>query len=189
MNAGDTGHPKLESIMTLALRTTVAGLATVVLLVACSSGPSSGGPPAASSSAPATGAAPASAAAAGEPCSYLTAQDVGAILGATPVEVAERVGRGDCDYWLTLTRDGKVNIGVFTGNEAATYFESTKRIGTPEPLNLGDEAYSIFNESIGTVVVARKGDAVVAAQVYVGDVPADQLRQATALVQAVLARL
>lgn len=175
--------------MTLALRAVVAGLATLVFLGACSSGPPSGGTPAASSSASATGAAPASAAPAGEPCSYLTAQEVGAILGATPVEVAERVGRGDCDYWLTLTRDGKVNIGVFTGAEAADYFESTKRIGTPEPVNVGDEAYSIFNESIGTLVVARKGDTVVAAQVYVGDVPADQLRQATALVEAVIAGL
>ena len=175
--------------MTIALRTAAAGLATLVLLGACSSGPSSGGTQAASSSASATGAAPPSAVATGEPCSYLTAQEVGAILGATPVDVAERVGRGDCDYWLTLTRDGKVNIGVFTGAEAADYFEATKRIGTPEPVNVGDEAYAIFNESIGTVVVARKGDTVVAAQVYVGDVPADQLRQATALVEAVLARL
>ncbi len=175
--------------MTIALRTAAAGLAMLVLLGACSSGPSSGGTLAASLSAAAPASVPPSAAAAGEPCSYLTAQEVGAILGATPVQVVERVGRGDCDYWLTLTRDGKVNIGVFTGPEATDYFESTKRIGTPEPVNVGDEAYSIFNESIGTVVVARKGDAVVAAQVYSGDAPADQVRQATALVEAVLAGL
>ena len=175
--------------MTIALRRAAVALATLALLGACSSGPSSGGTPAASASGRASAPAPASAVAAGEPCSYLTAQEVGAILGATPVEVAERVGRGDCDYWLTLTRDGKVNIGVFTGPEAADYFESTKRIGTPEPVNVGDEAYTVFNGSIGTLVVARKGDSVVAAQVYVGDVPADQLRQATALVEAVVARL
>lgn len=60
---------------------------------------------------------------------------------------------------------------------AITGSRSTKGIGTPEPVNVGDEAYSIFNESIGTVVVARKGDAVVA------------VRQATALVEAVLADL
>lgn len=177
--------------MTLALRRVAVALATLVLLGACSAGPPSGGTPAASSSAsgraPAPASAPASAVAAGEPCSYLTAQEVGAIVGATPVQVVERVGRGDCDYWLTLTRDGKVNIGVFTGSEAADYFESTKRVATPEPVNVGDEAYSIFNESIGTVVVARKGDAVVAAQVYMGDAPADQVRRATALVEAVLA--
>ncbi len=101
-------------------------------------------------------------------------------------EVAERIGRGDCDYWLTTAKDSKVNVGVFTGAEATSYFEQTKGIGTPEVVNVGDEAYSIFNESIGTVVVARKGDAVVAVQVFAG-AGTDQLRQATSLVEAILA--
>jgi hypothetical protein len=181
--------------MTLAVRTSAATLVALLVLGACSSGPSSGGTPAASVSAsapPAAASTPAaSAAAAGEPCSYLSAQEVGAIVGTTPVEVAERVGRGDCDYWLTAARDSKVNIGVFTGSEAASYFESYKLFGTPEPVNVGDEAYSIFNESIGTVVVARKGDAIVVAQVFAGAVAADadQQRQATALGEAVLAGL
>ena len=98
------------------------------------------------------------------------------------VEIAERVGRGDCDYWLTADKDSKVNVGVFTGPDNASLFEGTKGIGTPEPVNLGDEAYSIFNESIGTVVVARKGDATVIVQVLTGSVAADQLRQGTELV-------
>lgn len=185
--------------MTLAFRTSAAALAALLLLAACSSGSSSGGTPAASfsasapaSSAPAAAAsaapaASAPAAPAAEPCSYLTAQEVGAIVGTTPVEVAERVGRDDCDYWLTAARDAKVNVGVFIGPDGASYFETAKGIGTPEPVNVGDEAYSIFNEGFGTVVVARKGDAVVAVQVFAVAVAADQLRQATALVEAVFA--
>ena len=185
-------------VMTLAFRRSAAALATLLLLAACSAGPSSVGTPLASpsastttASAPAAGAsAPAaSAAAAGEPCSFLTAQEVGAAVGTTPVEVAERVGRGDCDYWLTAAKDSKVNVGVFTGADNASLFEMTKAIGTPEPVNLGDEAYSIYNESLGTLVVARKGDATVIVQVLAGTVAADQLRQGTALVEAVLAGL
>lgn len=177
--------------MTLAFRRCAAALAALLLLGACSSGASSEGTPTASlsASAPAASAPDASAPAAGEPCSYLSAQEVGAIVGTTPVDVAERSGRGDCDYWLTMTRASKVNIGVFTGSEGASYFETTKNIGTPEPVNVGDEAYSIFNESIGTVVVARQGDAVVAAQVFADIAIADQLSQATELVEAVLAGL
>jgi hypothetical protein len=78
---------------------------------------------------------------------------------------------------------------VFTGPDNASLFDITKGIGTPEPVNLGDEAYSIYNESLGTLVVARKGDATVIVQVLAGSVAADQLRQGTALVEAVLAGL
>jgi hypothetical protein len=183
--------------MTLALRASAAALATLLIVGACSSSTPSGGTPtaaspasapAASASADAPSGAPSSEAVAGEPCSFLTAEAVGAIVGTTPVEVAERIGRGDCDYWLTAAKDSKVNIGVFTGPDGASYFESTKGIGEPEVVNVGDEAYSIVNESFGTVVVARKGDAVVAAQVFAG-AATDQLPQATALVEAVLAGL
>ncbi len=182
--------------MSLAFRTSAAALAVLLLLGACSSGTPGGGTPGAASASVPTASAPeaspsdpaASEAVAGEPCSFLTAEAVGAIVGTTPVEVAERVGRGDCDYWLTAAKDTKVNIGVFTGPEGTSYFESTKGIGAPEVVNVGDEAYSIVNESFGTVVVARKGDSVVAAQVFAG-AAADQLSQATALVEAVLARL
>lgn len=184
--------------MTLSFRTSAAALTIVFLLGACSSSPSGGGAPAASASTAATtpaGSVPAASAPAaseaalgGEPCSFLTAEQVGAIVGTTPVEVAERIGRGDCDYWLTAAKDSKVNVGVFTGAEATSYFEQTKGIGTPEIVNVGDEAYSIFNESIGTIVVARKGDAVVAVQVFAG-AATDQLRQATELVEAILAGL
>ena len=183
--------------MSPAFRTSAAILAALLLIGACSSSPSSGGTksPSIPASVPAASAPPvsasapaASAAVAGDPCSFLTAEGVGAIVGTTPVEVAERAGRGDCDYWLTAAKDSKVNVGVFTGDEASAYFETTKGIGTPEPVSLGDDAYSIFNESIGTVVVARKGEAVVAVQVLAG-AAVDQLRQATALVEAVLAGL
>jgi len=184
--------------MTLRFRTSAAALATLLLLGACSSSPSGAGTPAAqgstAASTPAASAPAASAPAAseaalgGEPCSFLTAEQVGAIVGTTPVEVTDRIGRGDCDYWLTAAKDSKVNVGVFTGADATSYFEQTKGIGTPEVVSVGDEAYSIFNESIGTVVVARKGDAVVAVQVFAGAAP-DQLRQATALVEAILAGL
>jgi hypothetical protein len=178
--------------MTLALRPSATALAALMLLAACSSSPSGEASQAASVPASAVASAPAasnSAVAAGEPCSFLTAEEVGAIVGTTPVEVAERVGRGDCDYWLNTAKDAHVNIGVFTGPDNASLFESTKGIGDPQPVdNLGDDAYSIFNESIGTVVVVKQGDATVVVQVATDDV-ASQLSQATELAQAVLANL
>jgi hypothetical protein len=178
--------------MTLARRT-AAALTAVLLLAACSSSPSSDGSQAASllASAPAASAPAASTPVvlAGEPCSFLTAEEVGAIVGTTPVEVAERVGRGDCDYWLTAAKDAKVEIGVFTGPDNATLFEGTKGIGSPEPvLNVGDDAYSITTEDLGTIVVAKQGDATIIVQVLTADT-ADQLRQATALTEAVIANL
>ena len=90
--------------------------------------------------------------AAGEPCSFLTKEEVGAIVGTTPVEVAERVGRGDCDYWLTAAKDAKISIGVFSGPDDTTLFEGTKGIGDPQPvLNVGDDAYSISTGDLGTL--------------------------------------
>ena len=174
--------------MIVALRTCTIALAAVLLLAACSSSPSSQASQAASSQASAA-AASTPAVAGGEPCSFLTAEEVGAIVGTTPVEVAERVGRGDCDYWLNAAKDAHVNIGVFTGPDNASLFEITRGIGAPEPVdNLGDDAYSIFNESIGTLVVVKQGDATIIVQVATPDT-ADQLSQATELAEAVLANL
>jgi hypothetical protein len=179
--------------MTLALRTSAAALMTVLLLAACSSSPSSEGSQAASAGAsePAASGPAAStpAVVAGEPCSFLTAEEVGAIVGTTPVEVAERVGRGDCDYFLTAAKDAKVEIGVFTGPDNATLFESTKGIGDPQPVvDVGDDAYSISTQDIGTLVVAKQGDATIVVQVLTADA-ASQLSQATELAKAVIAGL
>ena len=179
--------------MALAFRNSATALAALLLLAACSTSPTSEGSQGASSQAsPPAASAPAAsgpAPAAGEPCSFLTAEEVGAIVGTTPVEVAERVGRGDCDYWLTAAKDAKVNIGVFTGPDNASLFDITKGIGFPEPVdNLGDDAYSIFNESIGTVVVVKQGDVTIIVQVFTADA-AEQLTQATELAEAVLATL
>ena len=177
--------------MIVALRTSTTALAALLLLAACSSTPSSEGSQGASlsASAPAASAPAASTPAviAGEPCSFLTAEEVGAIVGTTPVEVAERVGRGDCDYWLTAAKDAKISIGVFSGPDDTTLFEGTKGIGDPQPvLNVGDDAYSISTEDLGTLVVVKQGDATIIVQVLTADT-ADQLRQATALAEAVLA--
>ena len=178
--------------MTLARRT-AAALTAVILLAACSSSPSSEGSPDASlpGSSPAASAPVGStpAVVAGEPCSFLTAEEVGVIVGTTPVEVAERVGRGDCDYWLTAAKDAKISIGVFSGPDDATLFEGTKGIGDPQPvLNVGDDAYSISTGDLGTIVVAKQGDATIIVQVLTADT-ADQLRQATELAQAVIANI
>ena len=178
--------------MTPAFRT-AAALAAVLLLAACSSSSSSEGSQGASlpASVPAASAPAASTPAviAGEPCSFLTAEEVGAIVGTTPVEVAERVGRGDCDYWLTAAKDAKISIGVFSGPDDTTLFEGTKAIGDPQPvLNVGDDAYSISTQDLGTIVVAKQGEATIIVQVLTADT-ADQLRQATELAKAVIANL
>jgi hypothetical protein len=178
--------------MPLAFCRSAAALAAVLLLAACSSSPSSEGSQAASQPASDQASAPVGstpAVAAGEPCSFLTAQEVGAIVGTTPVEVAERVGRGDCNYFLTAAQDAWVQIGVFTGSDNAGLFEMTKGIGLPEDVEgVGEDAYSIFNADIGTLVVARQGDATIIVQVLTPDT-ADQLSQATELAQAVIANL
>ena len=179
--------------MIVALRTSTTALAALLLLAACSSSPSSEGSQPASSSASGAAASDAAAStpavAAGEPCSFLTAEEVGAIVGTTPVEVAERVGRGDCDYFLTAAKDAKVEIGVFTGPDNATLFEGTKGIGDPQPVaDVGDDAFSIATEDLGTLVVAKQGDATIIVQVLTAD-SADQLSQATELAKAVIAKL
>ena len=178
--------------MTASLRAGAAALVAVLTLAACSA-PTGGtqNPTVTGTPAPAatSGVAPTTGAAAGEPCSFLTAEQVGAIMGSTPVEVAERVGRGDCDYLLDAAGDAKVNIGVFTGAEAGTSFDGIRALGTPEAVTLGDEAFSIYNESFGTVVAVRQGDSTAVAQVFAGVDPAEQLRQATALAKAIIAGL
>jgi hypothetical protein len=179
--------------MTPALRTSAAALTAVLLLAACSTNPSAeaspGAPVDASEPAASAPAASSPVVAEGEPCSFLTAEEVGAIVGTTPVEVAERVGRGDCNYFLTAAQDSWVQIGVFTGPDNASLFEQTKGIGDPQPVeDVGDDAYSIFNESIGTLVVAKQGDATIVVQVFTADT-ADQLSQATELTEAVIANL
>ena len=171
-------------------RAAAGTIGALVLVAACSSPAGSSGPvntTGVTATATAVTTLPTGGAAAGAPCSFLTAAQVGTIVGTTPIEVAERPGRGDCDYWLTAAKDAKVNIGVFQGADALALFESTKGIGTPQPVALGDEAYSIYNASIGTLVVVKQGDRVITAQVFAGTDAAEQLRQATAIATAVLA--
>jgi hypothetical protein len=126
---------------------------------------------------------------AGEPCSYLTAQELGQIIETTPVEVAERAGRGDCDYWLNAAKDQKVNIGVFDTPEALSDFDTTKTLGEPQPVAIGDDAYSIHNESIGTLVLVKEDQTVIVVQVLTTDDPVIQLIDATMIAQAVFDKL
>lgn len=184
----------MTSLRRALLTTSVAGL----MLAACGTTPSPTLPPGASQGANPSVAAPSVAApsaaattgaAAGEPCSFLTAEAVGAVMGTIPVEVEERAGRGDCDYWLTAAKDQKVNIAVVTGADAASAYESIKAMGGFEPVALGDEAFWVSNAGFGTIVAVRTGDSTVSAQVFAGDDPAEQLRQATALATAVIAGL
>ncbi len=177
--------------MTVSLRAAAATLGALLVIAACSSPQGTQNATATGTPAPAatSGSAPTSGAAPGEPCSFLTAEQVGAIMGTTPVEVAERVGRGDCDYLLNAAGDAKVNIGVFTGAEAVSSFDSIKALGTPQTVALGDEAFSIYNEGFGTIVAVREGESTAVAQVFAGADQAEQLRQATALAQAIIAGL
>jgi hypothetical protein len=176
--------------MTPILRAAAALLA--ILAVATCSSPGTNGTPATGTNPPpaATRAGQASdPIPAGEPCSFLTAEEINATIAATPVEIAERPGRRDCDYWLTAARDAKVTVGVTTGADAAAVFESTKALGEPATVTLGDEAYSIFNESIGTVVVVRKGESVAIVQQFGGTNPEEQLTNAAALARVVIDKL
>jgi hypothetical protein len=122
-----------------------------------------------------------------DPCSHLTAADVAAAYGSAPVEIAERAGRGDCDYWLTEARDAKVNLAVASGPDADAYAASIVALGDPVPAGLGDESFSIYNEGFGTVLFVRVGSDLVAVQAFLPDA-ADQLPLARALVEVVLAR-
>ncbi len=169
---------------------------TLFLVTACSATP--GTPAAATSSNPMPSiaadssvpdeAAPAATPATDvDPCSHLTASDVAAVYGSAPVEIAERAGRGDCDYWLTDARDAKVNLTVASGPDADAYAASIVALGDPVPAGLGDESFSIFNEGFGTVLFVRVGSDLVAVQAFLPDA-ADQLPLARALVEVVLAR-
>jgi hypothetical protein len=124
---------------------------------------------------------------AGEPCSFLTSEEAAVILGAAPVAIEERVGRGDCDYWLDAAKTSKANIGVFTGAEALTLFEGTKALGEPAAVpNLGDEAYMLVLESLGTIVMARTGDSVVSAQLLSNGDSAEEAVRAISLARTVV---
>ena len=155
--------------MTLATRRSAA-LAALLLLGACSAGPSSVGSP--------TGSISATAPAASAPVAAATtpADECGSRRRTVLVPhcAAGRSGRSarhrsrSPNAWAEVTATtGSPQTSDVEGQRRGLHrvrtmppcSRRTKGIGTPEPVNLGDEAYSIFNESIGTVVVARKGDA------------------------------
>lgn len=160
-------------------------LLAAVAIAACSSPAVTGGPGATNPPAATAGAEATQPVLAGEPCSYFTAEEIGAIVGTTPVKVEERAGRGDCDYFLSAAEDAKVNVGFFelaAGGDAT--FESTKALGEPVSIDLGDEAYSIYNESIGTIVLAKAGDSLMVVQAFNTGDQAAQLEHATKLAEA-----
>ena len=127
--------------------------------------------------------------AAGEPCSFLTAEEVGAIVGTTPVEVAERVGRGDCDYWLNAAKDAKVEIGVFTGPDNATLFESPRALGIrSQSRTWATTPTRSSAPTSGPSSWRSMGDATIVVQVFTADT-ASQLSQAIELAKAVIANL
>jgi hypothetical protein len=157
---------------------------TTIAIAACSSPVATGGPGA--TNRPGTPAAQATGPVlAGEACSYFTAAEIGAIVGTTPVTVEERAGRGDCDYFLAADESSKINVGFFEladGGEAT--FESTKSFGDPVTIDLGDEAYSVYNESIGTIVLAKAGDSLIVVQAFNTGDQAAQLDHATKIAEA-----
>jgi hypothetical protein len=174
-------------MLSLAFRPVI--LLAVIAVAACSSPGATGGPGGTNPPAAATpggqGGATSGPVLAGEPCSYFTAAEVGAIVGAVPVSVEERAGRGDCDYFLNAAEDAKVNIGFFEWEaEGQTNFESAKSLGEPASIDLGDEAYSVYNESIGTLVLAHAGDSVIVVQAFNTGDQAAQLEHATKLAEA-----
>ena len=147
--------------------TAALAVAIVFALAACSDPSAATQKPGSTAAPPAATSAgqPTAGAAAGEPCSFLTAEQVTTIVGTAPVEIAERAGRGDCDYWLDAAKTQKINIGVTTGADGAALFESTKALGEFLPVpNLGDDAYMQVLEGLGTIVVAKQGDSVVSVQ-------------------------
>ena len=170
--------------------TSVTLLATIAL-AACSSPAATGGPggtvqpPAATPGAQATGPV-----LAGEACSYFTAAEIGAIVGTVPTTVEERAGRGDCDYFLNAAKDAKVNIGFFEwAVDGQTNFESTKVLGTPVSIDLGDEAFAVYNESLGTIIAVRAGDSLITVQAFNTGDPAAQLVHATKLAEAFYSKI
>ena len=172
--------------------------ATLVLAIAACGSPAVTNPPAGATNPPAgttnpppaattTGVDPTRGPVAGEPCSFLTSEQAAAILGAAPVSIAERAGRGDCDYWLDAAQTRKANIGVYTGAEAVTLFEGNKMLGESAPVgDLGEEAYMLVLEGLGTIVMARQGDTVVAAQLLSNGEPSEEAIRAIALARTVV---
>jgi hypothetical protein len=127
---------------------------------------------------------------AGEPCSYFTAAEVGAIVGTVPVSVEERAGRGDCDYFLNAAEDAKVNIGFFEwAVDGETNFEAAKSLGEPVSIDLGDAAYSVYNESVGTLVLAHAGGSLIVVQAFNTGDQAAQLQHAMKLAETFYARI
>lgn len=172
---------------------------TILLVAACSAPPAASTSTSSADSSPApantspTPADPASSPAAPavdstDPCSYLTSADVATAFGSAPVEIQERVGRGDCDYVLTAAGDAKVNVAVTSGADGEAYLESIRPLGDPTPADLGDESFSIFNEGFGTVLVVKTGSDVVAVQAFLPD-KAAELPLARALAEVILSRL
>lgn len=161
-------------------------LLAAIAVAACSSPAATGGPGATNQPPAATPGGPATTPVlAGEACSYFTAEEVGAIVGTVPVKVEERAGRGDCDYFLNAAEDAKVNIGfVEWSNGGESTFESTKGFGDPVSIDLADEAYSVYNESIGTLVLAHAGDSLIVVQAFNTGDQAAQLDHAKKLAEA-----
>ena len=108
-----------------------------------------------------------------------------AIVGTVPVKVEERAGRGDCDYFLTAAEDAKINVGFYEwAADGQTNFESTKVLGTPVTIDLGDEAFAVYNESVGTIVAVHAGDSLITVQAFNTGDQAAQLDHATKLAEA-----
>ena len=175
-----------------ALRT--AALLAGIALAGCSSPAATGGPGSTNTPVGTSSGTPAGQASgpvlAGEACSYFTAEEVGAIVGTTPVTVEEREGRGDCDYFLKADESAKVNVGFFEwAADGASVFESTKGFGDPVTLDLGDDAYTLYNESIGTLALVRAGDSLIVIQAFNTGDQAAQLEHATNLAEAFYNRI
>jgi hypothetical protein len=165
-------------------------LLAAIAIAACSSPAVTGGPVATNPPAATPGAAATTPVLAGEPCSYFTVEEVGALIGATPISAEERAGRGDCDYFFSAAKDAKINIGLFEladGGEAT--FESTKAFGDPVPFSLGDEAYTVYNESIGALVLAKAGDSLIVVQAFNTGDRAAQTEQAMKLADALYSKI
>jgi hypothetical protein len=121
---------------------------------------------------------------AGEACSYFTAEEIGAIVGTVPAKVEERAGRGDCDYFLTADETAKVNVGFSEWADGQSVFESTKGFGEPLAVDIGDEAYAVFNESLGTLVLVHAGDSLIVVQAFNTGDQAAQLDHAKRIAEA-----
>ena len=172
------------------VRAALAALAAALLIAACGSPAATNAPAGATNPPPAAttaGVQPTNGPVAGEPCSFLTSEEAAAVLGIAPVSIEERAGRGDCDYWLDAAKTSKANIGVFTGAEALTLFEGNKMLGESVPVpNLGEEAYMLVLGGLGTIVMAKRGDSVVAAQLLTTEDSAEQAIRAISLARVVI---